>query len=208
MAWDELRGSYDTVARRYEERFLGELETKPRDRELLEAFAASAADPVVEVGCGPGQIGSFARQRGRRVFGLDLSSEMARLAGRRLDAALVADMRSLPIATSTVGALVAFYSLIHVPRADLGAVLTEFHRVLRPGGRVLFSAHEGVGEIQLDEFIGEPVRVAATFFGLDELTTATGAAGLRVAFAERRNPYPTESETVRLYVEATKPAAG
>jgi SAM-dependent methyltransferase len=141
------------------------------------------------------------------VVGLDLSSEMAGLARHRLAAALVGDMRSLPIANATLGGLVAFYSLIHVRRAELGRVLAEFFRVLRPGGRVLFSAHEGRGEIELDEFIGEPVRVAATFFELDELVAASRAAGLEITFAERRSPYPSESETVRLYVEAARPLA-
>ena len=206
MAWDELRASYDTVARPYELRFLDELDTKPRDRALLEAFAGSSTDPVVEIGCGPGHIGAFVRQHGRRVVGLDLSPEMVRLARGRLDAALVADMRALPIADAALGGLVAFYSLIHVRRAELHLVLGEFARVLRPGGRVLFSAHEGVGEIELEEFIGEPVRVCATFFALDELADATRSAGLDVALAERRASYASESGTVRLYVDATKPS--
>ena len=206
MAWEHLRSSYDTVARKYETRFLDELQGKARDRELLAAFAESVVDPVVEVGCGPGQIGVFVRQRGRRVFGLDLSAEMARLANGRLDGAMTGDMRSLPLASERLGGLVAFYSLIHVRRQELHTVLREFHRVLEPGGRVLFSAHEGQGEIERDEFLDEAVPFAATFFELDELVDASQAAGLTIARAERRAPYPSErSETVRLYVEATRP---
>jgi SAM-dependent methyltransferase len=206
MAWEHLRSSYDTVARKYETRFLEELQGKARDRELLTAFAESAVDPVVEVGCGPGQIGVFVRQRGRRVFGLDLSAEMARLANGRLDGALTGDMRSLPLASERLGGLVAFYSLIHVRRQELHTVLREFHRVLEPGGRVLFSAHAGQGEIARDEFLEEPVPFVATFFELDELVDASQAAGLTITRAERRAPYPSErSETVRLYVEAARP---
>jgi SAM-dependent methyltransferase len=205
VAWDRLRSSYDHVAGRYEARFLDELQGKPRDRELLAAFAASVDDPVVEVGCGPGQIGAYVAQHGRFVAGVDLSPEMARLARHRLDGALVADMRALPLASGTVGGLLAFYSLIHVPRPHLDIVLREVRRVLRPGGRVLFSAHDGEGDIELAEFLGERVPVAATFFRLDELVTATGAAGLEVVLAEQRAPYPSESDTVRLYVEARAP---
>ena len=130
--------------------------------------------------------------------------QMARLAARRLDAALVADMRALPLASGSVGGLVAFYSVIHIRRPELEAVLGEFHRVLRSGGRVLFSAHEGTDEVELDEFIGEPVPVAATFFELDELVATSAAAGLEVTLAERRPPYAVEGNTVRLYVEARK----
>ena len=204
MAWEQLRSSYDAVARKYEARFLDELNDKPRDRELLKAFAASVSDPVVEVGSGPGQVGAFVRQRGRRVFGLDRSAQMARLAKHRLDGALVADMRWLPLASERLGGLVAFYSLIHLRRHELATALREFHRVLQPGGRVLFSAHEGQGELEHDQFLDEPVPIVATLFELDELVDASEAAGLRVTRAERRIPYASES-TVRLYVEATRP---
>jgi ubiquinone/menaquinone biosynthesis C-methylase UbiE len=205
VGWDQVRSSYDRVAGKYEARFLGELSGKPRDRELLDAFATAVGDPVVEVGCGPGQIGAYVRAH-RRVVGADISVEMARRARRRLDAAVVADMRSLPLASGTAAGLLAFYSLIHQRRADIDAALREFARVLRPGGRVLFSAHEGQGEADVDEFLGETVRVSVTFFELDELVAATRAAGLEIVLAERRAPYAIESERSRLYVEARRPA--
>lgn len=204
MAWEHLRSTYDTVASKYEARFVDELRDKPHDRALLLAFAESSTDPVVEIGCGPGQIGAFVGARGRRVVGLDLSSNMARLAAVRLGAALIADMRELPFVTGQLGGVLAFYSLIHLRRAEVGGVLREIQRVLRPGGAVLFSAHEGDGEVVLEEFIGERVPLAATFFTLDELVDASRDAGFDVTSATRREPYESES-TLRLYVAATKP---
>lgn len=203
--WDRVRSTYDWVADTYERRFLDELDGKPRDRELLGHFAASVRDPVVDIGTGPGQIGAFVRVRGRHVTGLDFSTEMTGLARARLDAAVAADMRRLPFADERVGGLLAFYSVIHLPRPDIGAALEEFHRVLRPGGRLLLSAHEGDGEIERDDFLDEKVPIVATLFDLDELVSATTAAGLDVALAERRPPYENEGSTVRLYVEAIRP---
>ncbi len=204
MDWDYLRTSYDATAAKYEDRFLDELRHKPRDRELLAAFATSVEDPVADVGSGPGQIGAFVRGWGRRVVGVDLSSVMAKLAAVRLDGALAADMRALPLGPDCLGGLLAFYSLIHLRRAELEPVLRGFRHVLRPGGRLLFCAHEGTDEVELDEFLEEPVPLAATFFELDELLGATEAAGLEVTQAERRPPYPNEGKTTRLYVEAVK----
>lgn len=207
MTWDYLRSTYDAVAAKYEARFLDELRDKPLDTELLEDFARSVEDPVAEIGCGPGQIGAFVRSRGRRVVGLDLSPHMAQRAQVRLDGACVADMRSLPLASDSVGGVLAFYAVIHLRRPALGAALREFSRVLRPGGHVLFSAHEGTDDVERDEFLQEPVPFAATLFELDELVAATTAAGLEVTRAERRAPYETEGKTVRLYVAARKPDA-
>ena len=134
MAWDDLRSSYDRVAGTYDARFRDELAAKPRDRELLDGFAASVGDPVVDVGCGPGQIGQYVRARGRRVIGADISFEMAQRAAGRLDAALVADMRHLPFSTGVIGGLLAFYSLIHVRRSELDQVLREYARCCSPVG--------------------------------------------------------------------------
>ena len=204
MTWARLASSYDVVARAYDAQFVDELDGKPRDRELLATFAASVGDPVIDLGCGPGQIGLVVSEHGRDVVGIDLSREMAHLAAGRLGTAIVADLRALPITDRGIAAIVAFYSLIHVPRPELGAALRELHRVLRPGGQILLSAHEGTGEIGLDRFLDEPVPFVATLFALDELTDACVAAGLDVTLAERRDPYPSEHPTTRLYVRARR----
>jgi len=204
VAWDRIRSSYDTVAAAYARRFDDELTDKPRDRVLLEQFAATVADPIVEIGCGPGQVGAFLCARGRRVTGLDLSHQMTKIASRVLDAAITADMRALPLRQGTVGGVLAFYSIIHVQRPELIGVLEEFRRVLRPGGRVLLSAHEGKGDVAIASFLDHDVPLAATLFGLDELVEAGEAGGLEIVRAERRPPYPSEAQTFRLYVEARR----
>ena len=202
MGWDQLGASYDRVANVYEARFADELDGKPRDRELLDTFAADVAGPIVDVGCGPGHIGAFVRQHHRPVLGLDLSHEMAKLALGRVDAALVADLRRLPFASGHLGGVVAFYSLIHVRRTQVPGVFGEFLRVLRPGGRLLISAHEGEGEVTVEEFLGQSATFVATLFGLAELARAARAAGFDLTLAERRPPYANEGSTTRLYLEA------
>jgi ubiquinone/menaquinone biosynthesis C-methylase UbiE len=204
MSWDRIRSSYDRVARTYERTFRDELQDKPWDQQRIAAFCADVAGPVVDVGCGPGQVGAYARRVAPYVVGVDLSSQMARLAARRLDAAVVGDLRRLPLADQSVGGVLAFYAVIHLRRPELGAAFREFRRVLEPRGRVLVSAHEGEGELTSDEFLGEPVPFVATLFRLDELSAAVEAAGLDVVHADRRPPYPAEHPTVRLYVEAVR----
>lgn len=206
MTWDRLRSSYDTVAGRYEATFVDELDAKPADRERLAAFAAAVGDPVLDLGCGPGQIGQAVAGHGRRVSGIDLSPAMAALAGRRLGAAAAGDLRALPVRSGSVGGVVASYSFIHLPRDEQGAGWAEVARVLRPGGRALVTAHEGEAMIENDDFLGAGVPFVATLLTLDEMTAAATTAGLEVVTADRRAPYPAEHPTVRLTVEAVRPA--
>jgi SAM-dependent methyltransferase len=205
VSWDRLPSSYDQVADAYERAYLDELDNKPFDRDLLGRFANGIDGPMADVGCGPGQIGAFLRDPGQPVIGVDVSPAMARSAAARLDASAVADMRALPFADHSLGGVVAFYSIIHLPREELPGTIDEFRRVLRSGGGVLVSAHEGVGTIEQDEFLGEPVPFVATLFTLEELEGAMRQSGLLIRRAERRAPYPVEHPTTRLYVEAAVP---
>ena len=202
---DRTAAAYEIVAATYEAKFVGELDDKPRDRELLDNIASRGAGAVLDVGCGPGQIGAYLAHHGRTVFGVDLSETMTRLASSRLSGAVVADMRALPFRTGSVSDIVAFYSVIHLPMAELGAAFREFTRVLQPGGQALVSAHEGKGAIEITEFLNHKVDLAATFFSLDDLVSTAVDAGLEIVIADSRPPYDKEGPTVRLYVEAVKP---
>ena len=90
-------------------------------------------------------------------------------------------------------------------RRELAGLCREFRRVLKPGGRLPLSAHEGAGEITPDEFLGAAVPFVATLYDLTELSDALSAAGLEVAMAERRPPYQSEGSRTRLYVAAVRP---
>src|SRR5262245_8181879 len=79
-----VQTSYDRVAAPYAARFSYELAQKPLDRALLDYFAEQVRGrgPVVDVGCGPGQVAHYLHTRGVPVSGLDLSPEMVAHARR------------------------------------------------------------------------------------------------------------------------------
>ena len=74
----ELQAGYDRVAEHYATEYFDELKRKPFDRELLDTFAESVRDDgrVCELGCGPGQVARYLKDRGVDMCGLDLSGEM------------------------------------------------------------------------------------------------------------------------------------
>jgi predicted methyltransferase len=64
------------------------------------------------------------------------------------------------VADAAVGGLLAWYSIMHVPDADVPTVLAQFHRVLRPGGVALLGFHVGdQHRIKTDGYGGHPMKV-------------------------------------------------
>jgi SAM-dependent methyltransferase len=100
---------------------------------------------VLDAGCGSGQFALALAARGVRVTGTDLSPEMIRLAQENAErlappAAVtwnVGSVDCLPDPAGSVDAIHARMVLPFVP--DIPAALSEFRRVLRPGGRLLAS---------------------------------------------------------------------
>jgi SAM-dependent methyltransferase len=196
------------VARSYAQRFADELDDKPFDRDFLDRVATGVSVPgwTVDLGCGPSQIGGYLAALGLDVVSLDLSGAML-LQARvlRPEAVCVqADMRALPLASRSVAAVVAFYSLIHIHHTELPATLGEIHRVLSPGGRFALAVHVGTETVHRDEMLGEPVDIDFCFFDPEELARDVGQAGFTVQSVETRDPYPgVEAETTRAYIVAS-----
>jgi SAM-dependent methyltransferase len=207
---EDLAAIYDRVAEAYAERFSGELDHKPVDRRLLDELAAATAGrgPVCDLGCGPGHVAGYLAARGADVFGVDLSPGMVAIA-RRLHPGLrfeVGDALALELADASLAGVVAFYSLIHLPRAAAPRAAAEIHRVLRPGGLLLVGFHAGAGEVHADEFLGRPVSIDATLYEPDEMAAILAAAGLAVDAAVTRPPIEDlEYPTTRAYVRASRP---
>lgn len=209
----DLRTSYDRLAAEYAERFTDELDHKPFDRELLTRFADRVRDrgPVCDLGCGPGQIASFLAGLGIDVFGVDLSPGMVEQA-RRINPGLEfrrGDMLGLDQPTGSLAGIVAFYSIIHVPRPRVVDALREMLRVLAPGGALLMAFHLGDEDLHLDELWDVEVDMDAFFFEREEMESYLIEAGFAVDDIIERDPYPPEVEyqSRRAYVLARSRAA-
>lgn len=202
----DMKLSYDAVADAYAEAFFDELSRKPFDRALLDAFAADTAGRglVLDIGCGPGHIARYLSDHGVRAAGLDFSPVMVELA-RKLNPALqfsAGDMRALDVDAGSLAGIVAFYSVIHLPRSEVPAALAGFHRALAGEGRLLISVHGGVGSTHRDEFLGHAVPFEATLFSLGEIVTLVESVGFWVDEARQRAPYEFEHPTPRIYLAA------
>src|SRR5262249_61610657 len=73
-----------------------------------------------------------------------------------------ANMSRLPAGAGSLAGIVAFYSMIHLPRPRIPAALAEFRRVLAPGGALLAAMHGGAGVIGSGQALGFPLQGRAT----------------------------------------------
>jgi len=209
-AHETLQASYDRVADEYTRRFANEFDQKPLERELLERFARDlgAEGRVCDLGCGPGQVARFLDHLGVDAFGVDLSGELVKRAEKlspRIEFRQ-GDMRSLIDADESWAGIVAFYSIIHIPREETTATLRELYRVLRPGGLLLLSFHIGQDVLHLDELWGEPVQMDITFFLPEEMEDFLALAGFEIEETIKREPYKDiEYQSRRAYIFARRP---
>ncbi len=113
--------------------------------ELLGLLGDVAGRDVLEIGGGAAQGARWVRQAGGRVVSTDLSLGMLRR-GRQIDLAhdwpalplAQCDGLTLPFGDASFDVVFTAYGVLPFV-ADSGQVLREVCRVLRPGGRVVFS---------------------------------------------------------------------
>ncbi|WP_370409822.1 class I SAM-dependent methyltransferase [Streptomyces fradiae] len=183
----DTRTSYDTVAADYADLVRGLLDRTPYERAMLALFAdavrASGGGPVADLGCGPGRITAHLGGLGLDVLGIDLSPAMIGVARREHPGIdfRVGSMTELDLPDGSMAGLVAWYSLIHVPDAELDRTLAHFHRVLRPGGPLLLAFHAGdENRLKTEGYGGHPMRLHVHLREPEQLAGRLAAAGFAV----------------------------
>ena len=109
---------------------------------------APGARTALDLGCGTGRHGTARLvERGLEVTGVDISPRSIDAARAEVPDAsyVVGDMAGLELVPSSFDIVVAFYSLIHVPRELHGSVLRRIAAWLRPGGVVVATMFGGRG---------------------------------------------------------------
>ncbi|MFI2365181.1 class I SAM-dependent methyltransferase [Promicromonospora sp. NPDC019610] len=199
--YDEFAASYDTensgslLNAWYERPAMVRLAGDVRGRKILDA------------GCGSGPLSAELRDRGADMTGFDGSPSMVELARRRLgdDVPLtVADLaQPLPYADDTFDDVVS--SLVLHYLEDWRPPLTELHRVLKPGGRLILSVNHplvrpfnypkedyfAVQQYSEEyDFAGQPGTLTYWHRPLHAMVDAFTAAGFGVASVAEPPPSP------------------
>jgi SAM-dependent methyltransferase len=127
---------------RIAEGFLRDHTSNPSPRRqtyLDETLAGLPKDAwVLDLGCGGGKPADWLSKR-CRVVGVDIARRQLELARRTAPRAafVLADMASVAFRPGSLDAIVALYSIIHLPREEHAPLFSRLFGFLRPGGRLL-----------------------------------------------------------------------
>ncbi len=123
------------------------IDTKPHNAyyerpAMVAMWPELAGKKVLDAGCGPGVYAELLLARGARVVSVDISERMLEQARVRLGHD--ADLRLVDLTRPLVMFMDAEFDMVNAPLCldyieDWSALFREFHRVLRPGGKLQFS---------------------------------------------------------------------
>ncbi len=201
-----VRRVYDDMAADYVVRFGSDLAGQNPDTEFLDLAAAGFPDgPVVDLGCGPAQVSQYLIARGRQLVGIDFSPAMLATASKLVPQAglVAADLLALPLRDASCAAVVASYSLHHLPKAWLPRALAGMRRVLRPGGVLVIVTHGGSSQELLDRPGGQ---IVLSRYSPAELSGALTSAGLTLELVRTRPPRPEEFPADKIRISARRPS--
>ena len=156
-----VESGYDQIAERYADATRAGRGPETYFRSFLTRVLELVPDggQVLDLGCGAGLITADLTTRAR-VVAVDISAAQLELASRNApDAWLVrADMKDVAFEAGSFDGIVAFWSLIHVPRESHGSAIARIHAWLKPGG--VFAGTLGSGDNPADHvqhFYGAPM---------------------------------------------------
>jgi len=130
---DDLRRAYDGAADQRDRQEKAPWKVAERAA-FLRRLQQANCTRLLEIGAGTGQDSVFFASHGLDVVATDMSAAMvARCRDKGLDARVM-DFSQLDLAAESFDAVYAMNCLLHVPNAELPAVLESIARVLRPDG--------------------------------------------------------------------------
>jgi cyclopropane fatty-acyl-phospholipid synthase-like methyltransferase len=172
---------YDRAAERHAE---WALHTRVEERLEYARLVLDSLDPgarVLELGCGAGGPTSRMLAERHRLVGVDLSWRNLQLARRNVPSAafVQADMARLALRPGSVDAVVAFYSIIHLPRGQHAALFRAVAEWLKPGGvfAASFGTRDCAGEVE-DDWLG--VRMYSSSHAPATTEALVRGAGFRI----------------------------
>ena len=161
---------------------------------------------VLDVGCGFGRDVVEFRKRGAEAFGCDVSEVLlseARKHGDWFAACNLREAGELPF-DGKFDLIWCCAVLVHIPRAEVRAVLQRLWDGLKPGGRLVIWTKIGEGERVMSN-LGENLPRMMVYYAQEELLVPLKEWGAEVELASdtQRDALPTGDHL--MYLRVRKP---
>ena len=164
----DVAAAYDARAAEYVDRLGSVEQMASQDRATISSWRDEFAGRALDAGSGPGHWSDVLSVGGRRdVVGVDISRRFTRSARERFPHVpfVVGDLAALPLATGSVGGILAWFSIIHTEPAGVRAIVGEFGRVLAPGGSLLLGFFDGEAGAPFDHAVTTAYHWSAEALG-------------------------------------------
>nr|WP_203726669.1 class I SAM-dependent methyltransferase [Actinoplanes durhamensis] len=145
MLSEQVRDAYSAMSGPYIELIDDGRRMEAYDLDFIGGYLGGRTGPVLDLGCGPGHLTAYLRSLGLDATGIDMVPEFIAHAEATHPGVpfRLGSMDALDVADGSVAGVLAWYSLIHRPPADLDVVLAELRRVVAPGGMVVAGFFDG-----------------------------------------------------------------
>lgn len=155
----------------------------PSDRQLIDTWASHVSGRVLDAGCGPGHWTDYLSRYGLDVQGLDIVPEFLNTARARYPAVKfeLGSIDAIDEPSDSLGGVLSWFSTIHHEPSQIVIPLTEFARVLHPGGTLLLGYFDGTEIEAFDHAVVRAYRWPAS-----ELSAMLKDAGFDIIETHRR----------------------
>jgi len=105
-----------------------------QERKILNRLLQNPNAIVLDLACGSGRLLNYA------TMGADASSEMVQIAQSKYADKKIycCNAHQLPFDDHSVDTIISFHFLMHLDITYVQQILQECHRILKPGGRIIF----------------------------------------------------------------------
>ncbi len=147
MDFEKLRKTYNRISGDYTKNHAEDT----WDDDFIDLFLKELPEKaiVLDLGCGPGTDSAKLAIPGHKLYGIDLSDELIKIASKQLpDYNFVQGNMTepLPFENNFFDGVFSKASLLHIPKNEIQKVFAEIIRVLKRNGVLHVAVKKGTGE--------------------------------------------------------------
>jgi cyclopropane fatty-acyl-phospholipid synthase-like methyltransferase len=140
---NDLRKSYNKYAQERDTYEMQDWKIAERTR-YLSLLQQEHKKTLLEIGAGTGRDSKYFQDHGLETVCIDLSPAMVELCKQKGLTAYVMDMADIQLRDGSFDAIYSMNSLLHIPKAELPAILRRLNLLLKTDGLIFIGMYGGI----------------------------------------------------------------